>query len=130
MSELATQELIKMSMIQTQTLEKVVKLEKKVDYLENTQPVNPSVTLTLETKRKRRVMHWLGGKESQAYKEISRQVFAEAGRDFKVKFNINRFDMLQRKDEITALLYWDHWEPSTNTKLEIQQLNNQMTLIS
>lgn len=120
--------------------EKVNDHDKKIDYLENTQPVNPSVTSELERLRKKTVIKWLGGKNSPAYNHVevsdtgtksyfSRKVFAEAGRDFKGMFNIPRYDMLQKKDEKMALSYWENWEPSTNTKMRINALNNQMELL-
>lgn len=108
--------------------EEAEQLNNRVTFLESTQPVMPSVTMELERQRKKRVIQCLGGKESEAYKQISRKVFSEAGHDFKTMFRIPRYDMLQRKDEKAALAYWDNWEPCTNTKMEIKQLNNQMRL--
>lgn len=102
--------------------------DNRLEMLEKTQPVNPSVTSVLEQKRKKRVIECLGGKEAEAYRQISRKVFAEAGHDFKTMFHIPRYDMLQRKDEQLAMNYWERWEPSTNTRMEIQQLNNQVQL--
>ena len=104
-------------------------IKNDIDYLKNIQPVNPSVTKVLEQKRKACVVKWLGGKDSQAYAQISREVFAEAGHDFKEMFNIPRYDLLRKKDENTALMYWDNWEPSTNTKMQINRLNTQLKLI-
>lgn len=111
-----------------------------IDYLKHHQPVNPSVTSELERQRRKTVVKWLGGKSSPAYNHIevssqgskshfSRSVFAEAGRDFKGMFNIPRYDMLQKKDERMAMQYWEDWEPSTNTKMRINALNNQMELL-
>lgn len=122
-------------MIRVLQQQKTLKAETKtiksdLDYLKNIQPVNPSVTKVLEQKRKACVVKWLGGKDSQAYAQISREVFAEAGRDFKEMFNIPRYDLLRRKDEETALMYWENWEPSTNTKMQINQLNTQLKLIN
>ena len=113
---------------QKQMKEQIQSTADDVHYLKNIQPVNPSVTKVLENKRRACVVKWLGGKDTPAYKEMSRQVFSEAGHDFKEMFNINRYDLLRKKDEETALGYWDSWEPSTNTKIKIYELNNQTTL--
>ncbi|MFR9120278.1 MAG: hypothetical protein ACLVJN_06300 [Streptococcus parasanguinis] len=36
---------------------------------------------------------------------------------------------MKRKDEEKAFDYWDSWEPSANTKLEIKARNGQMSLV-
>lgn len=126
-----TQEDMMISILQSQKQmkEQIQSTADDVYYLKNIQPVNPSVTKVLEKKRRACVVKWLGGKEAPAYKELSRQVFSEAGHDFKEMFDINRYDLLRRKDEETALRYWDSWEPSTNTKMKINNMNNQGTLL-
>lgn len=102
-----------------------------VDYLKNEQPVNPSVCLALEKIRKKKVVALLGGKDSQAYRDrhFAQSVFAQAAKDFKDYFRIPRYDLLRRKDEEQAFDYWNSWEPSANTKLEIKARNGQMSLV-
>lgn len=39
------------------------------------------------------------------------------------------YDLLKRKDEEKAFDYWNSWEPSANTKLEIKARNGQMSLV-
>lgn len=100
-------------------------LEQDVDYLKNESPINPSTSLMLEQKRKRRVISLLGGKDSLAYQDsrFARSVFAQAARDFKEYFRVSRYDLLRRKDEEAAFDYWDNWEPNVNTKLMIKTMN-------
>ncbi|MCY7168799.1 ORF6C domain-containing protein [Streptococcus gordonii] len=102
-----------------------------VDYLKNEQPVNPSVCLALEKLRKKKVVALLGGKDSQAYRDrhFAQSVFSQAAKDFKDYFRIPRYDLLKRKDEEQAFDYWNSWEPSANTKLEIKARNGQMSLV-
>ena len=102
-----------------------------VDYLKNEQPVNPSICLALEKIRKKKVVALLGGKDSQAYRDrhFAQAVFAQAAKDFKDYFRIPRYDLLKRKDEEQAFEYWNSWEPSANTKLEIKARNGQMSLV-
>lgn len=101
-----------------------------VDYLKNRQPINPSVSMELEKLRKTRVINALGGMDSPAYRDRSfaGKVFRQAAKDFKEHFRIPRYDMLQVKDEQAAFDYWGAWEPSTNTKMEINRLNGKATL--
>ena len=102
-----------------------------VDFLKNEQPVNPSVCLALEKLRKKKVVALLGGKDSQAYRDrhFAQSVFSQAAKDFKDYFRIPRYDLLKRKDEEQAFDYWNSWEPSANTKLEIKARNGQMSLV-
>lgn len=102
-----------------------------VDYLKNEQPVNPSICLALEKLRKQKVVSLLGGKNSQAYRDrhFAQSVFSQAAKDFKDYFRIPRYDLLKRKDEERAFDYWNSWEPSANTKLEIKARNGQMSLV-
>ncbi|QBX24844.1 antirepressor protein [Streptococcus phage Javan214] len=113
--------------------QKAIKLEqasmkRDIDYLKEEQPIHPSHLANLEKKRKKRVVALLGGITAGAYldKDFSRKVFWEAGKDFKEHFKIGRYDMLPRKDEEEAFAYWSTWEPSTNTKMKIRQLNSQL----
>lgn len=106
-------------------------LSADIDYLKNEQPVNPSVCLALENLRKKKVVALLGGKDSQAYRDrhFAQSVFSQAAKDFKDYFRIPRYDLLKRKDEERAFDYWNNWEPSANTKLEIKARNGQMSLV-
>ncbi|MCR5493074.1 MAG: ORF6C domain-containing protein [Streptococcus sp.] len=113
--------------------QKKIKLEqasmkRDIDYLKEEQPIHPSHLASLEKKRKQRVVTLLGGTTAGAYldKDFSRKVFWEAGKDFKEHFKIGRYDMLPKKCEYEAFAYWSTWEPSTNTRMKIQQLNSQI----
>ena len=96
-----------------------------IDYLKNEQPIHPSFAQSLLKKRKSRVVACLGGIDSPAYadKAFAQSVFRQAEIDFKDHFNINRYDMLPKKFAEAALAYWMTWEPSTNTKMKIVELN-------
>ena len=109
-----TQEDILIQVLQTQKELKQNQevLAGDVDYLKNEQPVNPSICLELENLRKVKVIKALGGK-----------VFRQAAKDFKEFFRIPRYDLLKKKDEEKAFTYWESWEPSHNTKMEIKELN-------
>lgn len=105
-------------------------LAQDVDYLKNEQPIHPSFAQALLKKRKSRVVMWLGGMDSPAYgdKVFAQSVFREAEMDFKAHFNVSRYDMLPKKFEDAALSYWMTWEPSTNTKMKIADLNQSSQL--
>ncbi|OCX02249.1 antirepressor [Streptococcus dysgalactiae subsp. equisimilis] len=110
--------------------QKQLELAQDVDYLKNEQPIHPSFAQALLKKRKSRVVMWLGGMDSPAYsdKVFAQSVFREAEMDFKAHFNVSRYDMLPKKFEDAALSYWMTWEPSTNTKMKIADLNRSSQL--
>ena len=96
-----------------------------IDYLKSEQPIHPSYAQSLLKKRKARVVACLGGIDSPAYadKIFAQSVFRQAEIDFKDHFNISRYDLLPKKHAEAALAYWMTWEPSTNTKMKIMDLN-------
>lgn len=96
-----------------------------IDYLKSEQPIHPSYAQSLLKKRKARVVACLGGIDSPAYadKIFAQSVFRQAEIDFKDHFNISRYDLLPKKFAEAALAYWMTWEPSTNTKMKIMELN-------
>lgn len=96
-----------------------------IDYLKSEQPIHPSYAKSLLKKRKARVVACLGGIDSPAYadKIFAQAVFRQAEIDFKDHFNISRYDLLPKKFADAALAYWMTWEPSTNTKMKIMELN-------
>ena len=96
-----------------------------IDYLKSEQPIHPSYAQSLLKKRKARVVACLGGIDSPAYadKTFAQSVFRQAEIDFKDHFNISRYDLLPKKHADAALAYWMTWEPSTNTKMKIMELN-------
>lgn len=74
------------------------------------------------------VISILGGKESNAYKEISKKVFAECNRDLKNYFQVNARNNVPKKRFEEALQYAKSWKPCTNTQLKIENANAQMNL--
>lgn len=76
-----------------------------------------------------RVTWWLGGKQSNAYQEISSKVFAEFWHDFKMYFGgLSSYKDLPMKDMDRAETYIQNWHPSTNTQAKISELNSQTEL--
>lgn len=115
---------------QKQLKAKQLELAQDVDYLKNEQPIHPSFAQALLKKRKARVVACLGGIDSPAYadKIFAQSVFREAEMDFKDYFNVNRYDSLPKKHSEAALRYWMNWEPSSNTKMRIRTINQQIDL--
>ena len=73
-------------------------------------------------------MDALGGKDSIAYKEIGKKVFAECNRDVKDFFGVNSRNNIPRLRFDDAVEYIRSWTPCTNTKFSIADCNNQTKL--
>lgn len=77
----------------------------------------------IQDKCKTICMKYLGGKNSNAYKKISRKVFSSAWRDFKNNFEVASYTETPAKDYDKALLFFDSWKPKQDILDEIASLN-------
>lgn len=71
------------------------------------------------------VIDVLGGKDSSAYREIGKKVFAECNRDLKTYFNVNARSNVPKKRYEEAIEYAKNWKPCTNTMMLICNHNAQ-----
>ena len=99
-------------------------------YLKEEQPVNPSINQDLTKERNKAVVKCLGCYDAPAYSDgkLRQKVFCQAAKDFKELFKIPRYDLLKKKDIDRAYDYWKQWQPQTNLRLEIEQVNKQVLL--
>lgn len=98
----------------------------RVSKLENTMNIDYGQQKVLNNLVSARVIKILGGKESNAYKEISKKVFAEINHDYKDYFNVNSRANTPRLKNEQAVEYVKNWMPSTNTMMLIKDCNAQM----
>lgn len=119
-------------LFQTQKEIKAEQAEMRGDivYLKEEQPVNPSINQDLTKERNKAVVKCLGGYDAPAYSDskLRQKVFCQAAKDFKELFKIPRYDLLKKKDIERAYDYWKQWQPQTNLRLEIEQVNKQVLL--
>lgn len=102
----------------------------RVSKLENTMNIDYGQQKVLNGLVSARVIKILGGKNSNAYKEISRKVFAEINHDYKDYFNVNSRANTPRLKNEQAVEYIKNWMPSTNTMMLIKDCNAQINLES
>ncbi|RJV45977.1 phage repressor protein [Coprococcus sp. AF19-8AC] len=95
----------------------------RVSKLENTMTIDYSQQKTLTDLMSSTVVTWLGGKNTCAYEELSKKVFAEIGRDYKDYFNVNARANTPSLRFEEAVDYIKSWKPSTNTLKLISSLN-------
>ena len=74
------------------------------------------------------VIAHLGGKESNAYKEIDKKVFAECNRDIKTYFAVNARNNIPKLRFEESMEYVKNWHPCTNTVMCIRDCNAQMCI--
>lgn len=105
---------------------KLVKMDERVTTLENTMTLDYSQQQALGEAVNYVVVDVLGGKESDAYKEIGKKVFSECNRDLKRYFRVNARNNVPKKRFEEAVEYVQCWRPCTNTQIAIKEHNSQM----
>lgn len=102
--------------------------EWRITTLENTMTIDYGQQKTLEGIVNNTVIDCLGGKDSNAYQEIGKKVFAECNRDLKNYFNVNARNNVPRKRYEEACEYARTWKPCHNTMMLINNCNAQMNI--
>lgn len=102
--------------------------EVRIDKLENTMTIDYGQQQVIKKKVNARVVDWLGGKDSNAYKEISKKVFSECNRDIQDYFSVNSRNNIPKLRFEDAISYIKNWGPSTNTRMMIRDTNAQMIM--
>ena len=105
---------------------KLVKMDERVTTMENTMTLDYSQQQALGEAVNYVVIDALGGKESDAYKEIGKKVFSECNRDLKRYFHVNARNNVPKKRFEDAIEYVQHWQPCTNTQIAIKECNSQL----
>lgn len=105
---------------------KLIKMDERVTSLENMMTIDYAQQQALGEAVNYVVIDALGGKESDAYKEIGKKVFSECNRDLKRYFRVNARNNVQKKRFNEAIEYVQHWQPCTNTQIAIKECNSQL----
>ena len=102
--------------------------EERISKLENTMNIDYGQQRVLEKEVARVVIESLGGKDSNAYHEISKKVFSECNRDVKDYFHVNSRNNIPRLRFDDAVDYIRNWMPCSNTRMLIKECNAQMAM--
>lgn len=105
---------------------KLVKMDERVTTLENTMTLDYSQQQVLKETVNYIVVDALGGKGSEAYREISKKVFSECNRDIQRYFHVNSRNNVPKKRFDDAIEYVQHWQPCVNTQIAIKECNSQL----
>ena len=102
--------------------------EERIEKLENTMTLDYGQQKYISDLVSKVVIEVLGGKNSNAYDEIGKKVFAECNRDVKTYFDVNARNNIPKLRYQEAVEYIKEWTPYTNTKMMIRDCNAQMTM--
>lgn len=102
--------------------------EERLNRLENTMTIDYAQQEAIRDLVSSVVIAHLGGKESNAYKEIGKKVFAECNRDIKTYFTVNARNNIPKLRFAEATEYVKNWHPCTNTVMCIRDCNAQMCI--
>lgn len=102
--------------------------EERIVNLENNMTIDYGQQRVLEDTVNKTVIDVLGGKGSDAYKEVGRKVFAECNRDLKHYFDVNARNNVPKKRFDEAVEYARNWKPCTNTMMKIADCNAQINM--
>ena len=109
-------------------LEMIDDVSGRVTKLENTMNIDYGQQRVLEKEVARVVIESLGGKDSNAYREVSKKVFSECNRDVKDYFHVNSRNNIPRLRFDDAVDYIRNWMPCSNTRMLIKECNAQMAM--
>ena len=102
--------------------------ENRINNFENTMTIDYAQQESIRDLVSSVVIAHLGGKESNAYKEIGKKVFAECNRDIKTYFAVNARNNIPKLRFEESMEYVKNWHPCTNTVMCIRDCNAQMCI--
>lgn len=107
---------------------RISRVENRVNVLEDKMVIDYNQQRVLRDKISITVLKWLGGKESKAYRSVSKKVFSECNRDFQNYFRVNSRNNTPKHRFEEAITYIEQWEPCHNTKILIRNSNMQLEM--
>ena len=102
--------------------------EERLNRLENTMTIDYAQQESIRDLVSSVVIAHLGGKESNAYREIGKKVFAECNKDIKTYFAVNARNNIPKLRFEESMEYVRNWHPCTNTVMCIRDCNAQMCI--
>lgn len=106
----------------------IKEIQTDVNMLKDSMRIDTNQEYKLKALVNKKAMRSLGGKDSFAYRKLSRKAFSEIWRDFKQHFHLARYGDLPRKEFDEGIEFISMWRPSTTLAMEIQAANRQGNL--
>lgn len=106
--------------------EKTVEIDNRVTKLENTMTIDFGQQEVLHRIAKERVVVVLGGKDTPAYRELSKKVFSNLWKRYKQVFHVASYKDTAKKDYEEAIKYIEKWQPPKELGYMITGANSQI----
>ena len=111
-----------------ETAQRVDAIEEKVQILHDTMRMDSKQENELNNYGRSVAMKALGGKESNAYKQISGQAFRALWRDVHNHFGVSTYKDVPKSKFDEAMYFISVWQPSTSLRIKIENCNRQIQL--
>lgn len=108
--------------------EKVDKVDNRVTVLEERMTIETGAQKVLQDLVNKKVMAILGGKDSPAYKELSKKAFRQCWKNFKDILQVASYKDTPIKDFDLARKTIIDWQPNRELELMIMGCNAQMRM--
>ena len=109
-----------------ETSEEVNEIKEDVAMLKETMRIDSLQQRELQKKVSGVIVKVLGGKDSNAYQEMSKKMFPSFWNEFKTYFGVPRYPDLPKVKFDEAVEFVGMWRPSTTLQIKIDNCNKQM----
>ena len=105
---------------------KFEEVDERLEVLSNTMTIDYGQQEVIQRIAKERLVDVLGGKDTPAYKELSKKVFSNLWKRYKQVFHVASYKDTAKKDYEAAIDYIKKWEPNKELGYMIIGANNQI----
>lgn len=106
--------------------QKIDEVEEKVEVLSNSMTIDYGQQEVINRIAKERMVQVLGGKDTPAYRELSKKVFSNLWKRYKQVFHVSSYKDTAKKDYEDAIKYIEEWKPSKEIGYMIAGANSQI----
>ena len=101
-------------------------VDEKLEVLNNSMTIDYSQQEVIHRIAKERMVQVLGGKDTPAYRELSKKVFSNLWKRYKQVFHVASYKDTAKKDYEEAIKYIEKWQPSKELGYMITGANSQI----
>ena len=105
---------------------KFEEVDEKLEVLSNSMTIDYGQQEVIHRTAKERMVQVLGGKDTPAYRELSKKVFSNLWKRYKQVFHVGSYKDTAKKDFEEAIKYIEKWEPSKELGYMITGANSQI----
>lgn len=124
----AREQLLLIMQANEETAQRVDAIEEKVNVLHDTMRIDSKQEKEMNYYGKAKAIEALGGKESNAYKQIGKQAFNALWKDMHNHFDVSTYKDIPKSRFDEAMRFISMWQPSTSLRMDIENCNRQIQL--